>query len=297
MSGIVTPEAVRLDFDEANLGSRCLALLLDLLLQFTVLFTVLLAGTALAGATGEGLPEWVGVVLVLLLVFLVLWGYPVGSETLWRGRTLGKAALGLRVVTTEGAPVRFRHAAIRAALSLVDLWLTGGGAAVVSILATSRQQRLGDLVAGTLVLRERTAAGATAPVRFTVPPGAESYAATVDASGMTADDYATVRTFLLRATSLAPDARVRVGTDLARRVAAKLAHVPPAGVTPELFLTAAAARYQQRATRPATTPGPALSPARPDWAPPASPGATVPPAPRDGVDDGAPPGGGFVPPA
>jgi len=284
VSGIVTPEAVRLDFEEASIGSRCLALLLDLVLQFTVLFVVLLAGAALAGEFGEGLPEWVAIVLVLLLVFLVLWGYPVAMETLWRGRTIGKAALGLRVVTTEGAPVRFRHAAIRAALSVVDLWLTGGGAAVVSILATSRQQRLGDLVAGTLVLRERTAAGGATPVRFVVPPGAEGYAATVDASGMTADDYATVRTFLLRAGSLAPDARARVGTDLARRTAAKLAHVPPASVTPELFLTVAAARYQQRANRSA------------GWAPvpAAAAGGGAPPPP--GAADGGAPGGGFLPP-
>jgi len=251
VSGIVTPEAVRLDFDEASIGSRCLALLLDLTLQLAVLLMVSLLGTALAAATGDALPEWVGIVLVLLLVFAVLWGYPVASETLWRGRTIGKAALGLRVVTIEGAPVRFRHAAIRAALQLVDLWLTLGGAAVVAILATARQQRLGDLVAGTLVLRERTAAGPTAPVRFVVPAGAESYAATVDASGMTTDDYGVVRTFLLRATTLAPEARARVGTQLAQGIAAKLGHVPPAGVAPELFLTAAAARYQQRTAAPA----------------------------------------------
>jgi len=284
VSGIVTPEAVRLDFEEASIGSRCLALVIDLVLQVTVLFVVLLAGSALAGEIGEGLPEWVGIVLVLLLVFLVVWGYPVAMETLWRGRTIGKAALGLRVVTTEGAPVRFRHAAIRAALSVVDLWLTGGGAAVVSILATSRQQRLGDLVAGTLVLRERTAGGEATPVRFVVPPGAEAYAATVDASGMTADDYATVRTFLLRAGSLAPDARARVGTDLARRIAAKLAHVPPASVTPELFLTTAAARYQQRANRPS------------GWAPVPAPAAGGGEPPPPGAADGGP-GGGFLPPA
>ena len=320
MTGIVTPEAVRLDFESANLGSRCIALLLDLLLQGVVLVVVLSAGAALSSGIGDGLPDWVGIVMVLLLVFAVLWGYPIAFETLWRGRTLGKAAVGLRVVTREGAPVRFRHAAIRAALSLVDLWLTFGGAAVVSILATPRQQRLGDLVAGTLVLRERTAQRAPAPVRFAVPPGAESYAASIDASGMTADDYADVRAFLLRAASLAPDARARIGTQLARRVADKLAHTPPQGVTPELFLVAAATRYQQR-TQPGGTqaaprwpaagmpspaaPGPVAAPSGPPAAgmpPPAtpSPGAPQPSADAPASDPSAPgaeASGGFVPPA
>ena len=101
--------------------------------------------------------------LTFLLTFVVLWGYPTVMETLWRGRTIGKIALGLRVVTVEGAPVRFRHAAIRATLGLVDFLLTSGAGAVVSVLMTHRSQRLGDLVAGTVVLRERTGLRAPSP--------------------------------------------------------------------------------------------------------------------------------------
>ncbi len=80
--------------------------------------------------------------------------------------------MGLRVVTREGAPVQFRHAAIRAALGLIDFYLAFGGVAVISALVTREHQRLGDLVAGTLVLRERTGARAPTAVRFAVPAGA-----------------------------------------------------------------------------------------------------------------------------
>ena len=217
--GIVTPEAVRLEFDGANIGSRSLALLVDLLAQALVLTLLLVAQAALVDGIGAALPGWAGIVVTLLLVFVVVWGYPVAFETLWRGRTPGKAALGLRVVTVEGAPVRFRHAAIRALLALVDIYASAGGVAVLSVLCSSRQQRVGDLVAGTLVLREGRAGAAMTPVRFTVPPGAERYAGTVDPGGLTVQDYARVRQFLLRAEGLRPEARARLSADLARVVA------------------------------------------------------------------------------
>lgn len=253
-AGIVTPEAVRLEFEGASLGSRAPALMIDLLVEAVIFFGILLAGGGLSGAIGQA-PEWVGITLVILLTFATFWGYPVVFETVWRGRTPGKAAMGLRVVTKEGAPVRFRHAAIRAAFMLIDVFGTAGAAGVVSILATKRHQRLGDLVAGTLVLRERISEQRPAPVQFTVPPGAEGYAKTVDPGGLTPDDYATVRSFLLRASSLGADARARLGTSLAQRLAAKLSHTPPPGVSPELFLVVVAARYQQRFERRPGMPG------------------------------------------
>jgi hypothetical protein len=178
--------------------------------------------------------------------------------------------------------VRFRHAAVRAALSLVDFLLTAGAAAVVSALVTERSQRLGDLVAGTIVLRERTGAGRPAVAAFDIPPGAESYAATIDASGMQASDYAAIRSFLLRAPRLAPPARADLAERLAGPLAARLAHRPPAGTSPELFLACAAARYQQRAGGP-----PARAPEAPGEPPPL-PGPPEPP--RAGPGDFAPPG-------
>lgn len=287
-TGIVTPEAVRLEFEGANLGSRTLAALIDRFIQTAAFITLLLFGVFLTDRPELALPEWVGVVAVLLLVFALTWGYPVAFETLWRGRTPGKAALGLRVVTTEGAPVRFRHAAIRAILALVDFYVSAGAVAVLSVLLSKRQQRLGDLVAGTLVLRERTAAGAVRPVQFTVPRGAEAYATTVDPSGLTGDDYGALRAFLLRASTLGTDARAGLGTDLATRLAAKVGHTPPPGVSPELFLVVLAARYQERSGAAALAGQPSAMPPPQDLAPIAVPQAP-PPASQ--------PGTGFTPPS
>src|SRR5512132_1702720 len=151
---MVTPEAVALEFRTANVGSRILAYLVDQLVVFGVIVIAAIAlGLLAAGSdsVGAGLPEWVAATLVLLLISIWYFGYPIAMETLWHGRTLGKAVLGLRVVTSEGAPVRFRHAAIRAFLGVVDFLLTSGFAAVVAILASRNNQRLGDMVAGTLV--------------------------------------------------------------------------------------------------------------------------------------------------
>jgi uncharacterized RDD family membrane protein YckC len=251
-AGVVTPEAVRLEFQAANVGSRSAAFLLDFAIQGTVFF-------ALAFAVGllddrVGLPSWVGVTIFSVLAFLLLFGYPIAFETLTRGRSPGKAALGLRVVTVEGAPERFRHAAIRAVLGLVDFFLLFGGAAVVTTLVTARHQRLGDLVAGTLVLRERQVGATSAPVRFEVPRGAESVAEQIDASGLRPEDHELVRAFLLRAPSLSAARRHAVAVDVVVAIAPRLRAEPPHDVPPETYLRCVAARYQQRGARPAAPP-------------------------------------------
>ena len=302
---VVTPEAVALEFEAAGIGSRALALAIDLLLQLAVITGAFIAVQLVFDGAGAAVPDWVAVSVSLLIVFATFWGYPVVFETLWRGRTLGKAAMGLRVVTREGAPVRFRHAAIRAALTVVDFWIAFGGVAVVSALVTREHQRLGDLVAGTLVLRERTGARAPSAVQFTVPPGAEGYAATIDPSGLTVDDYAAVRGFLLRAVDLPDDVRADLARRLANPIAQRLGHHPPEGVTPELFLACAAARFQERGgagARRAPAPPHATRAEGTGGAHPPRPGVTmpVPPAPPSAAPEGRPSGsptaGGFAPP-
>jgi uncharacterized RDD family membrane protein YckC len=252
--GVVTPEAVRLQFSEANIGSRGVAFFVDVsvlsifLLVFNTAVGFLLAGTA--GA----IPGWVAVTALVVVNFLVLFGYPITFETLMKGRTPGKSVMGLRVVTVEGAPVGFRHAAIRAALALVDFALTAGLAAVFATLLSRRHQRLGDMVAGTVVLRERTGEDLPWASQFTVPRGAESYAVTIDPSGLSPHDYQLVRSFLLRARNLVPEPRQEIGQRLARGLADKLHHQRPSTVSAELFLSCLAARYQQQHWRPEQAP-------------------------------------------
>jgi len=268
-TGIVTPEAVVLAFETAGLGSRMIARILDLLVQ-AVALTIVFAGSAALGNTPVGLAG------VYFGLFAVLFVYPVAIETLWRGKSLGKAAMGLRVVTVEGAPIRFRHALIRGAFSIIDLYMSSGAVGVFTILGTKRNQRLGDLVAGTIVLRERTGAAAPSAATFWVPRGWETYAATLDVSGLTATEYQAVRSFLLRAPTLDPWTRDRVARDLANPVTTRLRHAPPPGVPAEGFLACVAALYQQRQRRVAP-------PVAGSWPPP--PG----PPPPVAAESGSPP--------
>src|SRR6266508_1575193 len=117
---------------------------------------------------------------------------------------------------------------------------------VASILVIRDNQRLGDLLAGTLVLRERSGLPAPAPVSFDVPAGLEPFTATLDVSGLTIEQYQAVRTFLLRTPSLAPQPRASLALQLASPLAERLRPPPPAGVPPELYLRCVAAAYQRR---------------------------------------------------
>jgi uncharacterized RDD family membrane protein YckC len=256
---LVTPEAVALEFRTANLGSRILAYLIDMVVVVAGIVAGLFAVALLGQASDVVVPDWVALTIVLVLLPAWWLGYFIAFETLWRGRTLGKAALGLRVVTKEGAPVRFRHAAVRGLLGLVDFLIMGGFFAVVFILFSRDNQRLGDMVAGTLVLRERSALATPAPVSFAPPPGLEHYTATLDPSGVGTEEYQAVRTFLLRAASLPPGPRSALALQLANPLAARLRPPPPAGVSPELYLHCVAAAYQQR-QRLAASPGLAAAP-------------------------------------
>lgn len=188
---VVTPEAVVLDVRTAGLGSWALARALDGLIQFVVLTVFFIVMAFFGGGVV------VAVVLLAVLTMVVL-GYPIVWEWLWRGRTPGKAALGLRVVTREGAPIRFRHAAVRGILGLLEVTLLPV-VGVLSMLVSRNDQRLGDLAAGTIVIRERATGRSPAPVVFYPPPGWESFVASLDVSGMAPAEYGMVRSFLLRA--------------------------------------------------------------------------------------------------
>lgn len=273
--GIVTPEAVVLDFETAGIASRALARVLDALIQAAALLALVLLAA--------NLPGTVAVVVAIVGVAAIVLGYPILCETLMRGRSPGKAALGLRVVTIEGAPVSARHAFIRSALGIVDFLLPPGGLfATISALVSPRGQRLGDLVAGTIVLRERTATAPAMAVWFNPPAGLEGYAQTLDVTSVTDGQFAVVRSFLLRVHELAPEARSAMSLRLATPIAAAMHHRAPAGVPPELFLVSVAAAYQRRRSGapPAASPPPAGAPNLPQpppTVPAAGPGAYVPP--------------------
>jgi uncharacterized RDD family membrane protein YckC len=294
---LVTPEAVVLQFETAGLGSRILARALDTVIQVAFLLALLLVLALFRAASGAATGT-AFLIIFLFGLFLDLFVYSAFLETVWRGQTIGKRALGLRVVTREGAPIHFRHAAIRSALWLVDgLLFAGPTIGVGTMLLTRQSLRTGDMVAGTIVVRERSGARAPTAVTFAVPPGCEPYVASIDVGGLTAELYEAVRSFLLRGGSLAPQVRLPLAVSFARPVAARIRHNPPAWVGPELFLACVAAAYQRRYGAPAPAPvsngwGPPTSGAAPPgWYPPPVP------QPSNPLPTPVPDGGGFTAPS
>jgi len=238
---VVTPEAVPLDLETATVGSRGLAYLVDLLIWGSGLLALTLAQVVLGSA---GFAPG-GMALLLVAAFVLQFGYPIGFETLWRGRTPGKAAMRLRVVTDEGAPVGFRHATLRAVVGVLELLGTLGAVAVVASLVSRRGQRLGDLAAGTIVVREAGRSAVVAVERFDAPPGLEGYVSGLDASALGPRDYVTVREALHRLPSMAPAARQRVAAEIARPLAARVSPPPPPGLPPETWLLCLAAALRR----------------------------------------------------
>jgi uncharacterized RDD family membrane protein YckC len=238
--GIVTPEAVVLDLETAGVASRALAGIIDLFVQVGLLFV----GSIVIGMAGL-LDSSAWTAFSILLAFITM-GYPVLFEMLWRGQTIGKRSMGLRAITVEGAPVRLRHVMLRMMGGLVDRYLPPiGVTGVLLVLGTSRHQRVGDLLAGTIVVRDPGRSFLPQAVWFPVPQGLEQYAATIDPTAMTDAHYTVIRSFLVRNRELSPDARYALALDLAGRIAAVVRHERPRHVHPESFLLCVISRYQR----------------------------------------------------
>lgn len=291
----VTGEAVVLELRLAKLASRSLALGIDLAVQLSVF----LVGTFVVAGVVSFVDDALATALALVFYVAVIVGYPVAMETATRGRTLGKMALGLRVVREDGGPIRFRHALVRGLLSVVEIWLTFGSVALITSLASPRGKRLGDLLAGTVVVRERI------PVRGTpmaaMPPPLAAWAGGLDLSQVPDDLALAARQFLARADELAPEVRDRMGARIAGSLAAVTAPPPPPGTPPWAFLSAVLAERRRRElerlganvtapTAPRPAPGPPPGPAPGQWGPPppATPSNPAAPAPQDSPF--APPG-------
>ena len=241
MSQLVTGEAVVLDLRPAALPSRLLAGVLDVLLQFLVLVVF----GSLATAVSLDLSEAAVEALSLIVIVAVLIFYPVTFETLMRGRTPGKAAMGLRVVRDDGGPIGFRQALVR---GLTGAFLERPGLslftiAVVTSLLNEQGKRLGDLLAGTVVLRERVSVrgGRVAGM----PPPLVGWAAGLDLSGLPDSLALSIRQFLSRADELTETAREDLGGKLVRAVTDAVG-APPPGTPGWAVLSAVLAERHRR---------------------------------------------------
>jgi uncharacterized RDD family membrane protein YckC len=230
---IATPEGVELELTLAGAGSRFVSALADLAIQATILAA---AGLAVGGLDLlGGVPANRGAAAAVYAVasFVVVTGYDIGFEVLASGRTPGKRLNRLRVVRSGGEPVGFVTSAIRNTLRLVDFLPFAYVLGAVTILATRRNQRLGDLAAGTLVVREGGAATIAGSVAEAAPaPAAVSW----DTSAVTADETAAVRRFLERRWEIDLSSRRELARTFASRLRPKVAGVP-ADIDEEEFLT------------------------------------------------------------
>lgn len=298
MSDLVVGEAVVLELRLAKLASRSLAIAIDLAVQVSLL----IAGLIYVVIVSSPVDEALFAAIVLVFYVAVILGYPVAFETLTRGRSLGKLALGLRVVREDGGPIRFRHAFVRGLLGVVEFWLTFGAVALITSLASVRGKRLGDFLAGTVVIRERVPAQG-APVAA-MPPQLAGWAAGLDLSRVPDDLALAARQYLSRARDMTPEVRDAMGGRLAGAVAAVTSPPPPPGVPAWAFLAAVLAERRRREsarlqpstgmTGPTITPygvqQPATQPEKVAPQPPApSPTPPAPPVPPG-------PDGGFAPP-
>ncbi len=276
MSVLVTGEAVALDLQPAALPSRVVAAAIDALGQLLVLGVVAVLATAASVELSDAAAAALGI-LVLVLTLIV---YPVAFETLLRGRTPGKAAMGLRVVRDDGGPIGFRQALVR---GLAGAFLERPGlslffAGVITSLLNPQGKRLGDLLGGTVVVRERVAVQGGSMA--TMPPALAGWAAGLDLSGVSTDLALSVRQFVSRADSLTPAAREELGGRLVGAVTAAVGPAPegaPGWAVLSAVLAERRRREEQRlAVRPSAAPTTAAQ-APADAPPPATEGGFVAP--------------------
>jgi len=247
---VVTGEAVVLDLTVARFPSRILALLIDILVQLPGLIFV----AVVVSASGSSHLNGASAAAVYLVGFLfVVIGYPVIFETLSRGKTLGKMALGIRVVGDDGSPERFRQALIRAlSAAFIEVWLfpvnlIGIPAGLITSMVSAKGKRLGDMFAGTFVIQERVAARPDlAPVFTVIPPPLLGWAQHLELSRLSDQTAAAANGFLRRYHDLRPAAREQLGMQLASAVAAQVSPPPPPGTDAASFLAAVLAVRRER---------------------------------------------------
>jgi uncharacterized RDD family membrane protein YckC len=234
---VATPEGVTIELVLAGLGSRFVARLLDTLIQLLIII-------ALAWGVGVTHAHGAPVAFALVAIFLVMLVYDVPFEVLNNGRTIGKLAAGIRVVEMSGEPISLLGSLIRNLLRLVDFLPLFYVVGSISIVSTGRDQRLGDLAAGSVVARDRFVS-AVNPLLAPLTVPAEAVAMW-DVSAVDGQDLATIRHFLDRRLSLPWPVRMYFANAISARVGPHIAGLP-ANAHPEYVLEGIVVAKQRRA--------------------------------------------------
>ncbi|MFN8526700.1 MAG: RDD family protein [Chloroflexota bacterium] len=243
--GLQTPEQVELEYDVAGLGSRFTACMIDSTLQAAVMLAVVMVAGFAAGVTGwigqrllRSLDSWVLALFlgaIVLLLFLILWGYFLFFEIVWNGQSPGKRMLGIRVMSTGGEPITVAQSLVRNLVRLVDFLPSSYVVGAACVLLTRHSQRLGDLAAGTMVVRvhrEESPRVVPTPAQL-LPPQAVRL--------LTTEDVALAREFVLRRHDLTAERRRELLAQLATRWRAQLGATLTTVSDEELAIQVAAA--------------------------------------------------------
>jgi uncharacterized RDD family membrane protein YckC len=261
---IQTPESIELDFALGGVGSRVLAWIIDqviLLLSWTLISLLLLylyenlLGPALEAnfpAAMNRVGQWIAAIYGLF-TFALFNGYFIIFETAWQGQTPGKRIAEIRVVQDNGQPIRLPQAALRSLMNIVDLTVFFIG--LILVIFSRSEKRLGDLIAGTLVIQDESLATAPQPQALRteeITPASKALAhrllAEDNLKNVTADQYFTLRNFIQQRNQLSPRVRIQTAAKLADQllpVVLPTAPVLPTEVIEEEFLMAVYLAYRR----------------------------------------------------
>ncbi|MBE9156838.1 RDD family protein [Nodosilinea sp. LEGE 06152] len=249
---IRTPESVELEFVLAGVGSRAVALTLDYLclgaglvgltLVYSFLLVRLLAVDTVLSIPSETVQLWVTAIAAVLAFFLYI-GYFALFETWWYGQTPGKRCAKIRVIRDDGQPERLPQATLRSLLRPIDDILFIG---FFCILLSKTEKRVGDWLAGTLVVQTDPVTNSQIRVPERSQAIGKDLLALVEITRLSPDDFATVREFLQRRQAMSPKAKTLVSDQLARRFRGQLGlETLPTEMTTDTFLEAIYFAYQE----------------------------------------------------
>ena len=237
---IDTPEQISLEFNLASAGSRFLALAIDTALQVAGFLVLVLGAFGLSLipvlVSGSGAVRTWGLALLLLIGFVIYYGYFAIFEALWSGQTPGKRTIGLRVIGISGRPITVYEAILRNVVRIADQLPGLYAIGILTVFLTSKHQRLGDLAAATVVVHERpierdAAAWETRAVR-----------ARYGSSRLASEDLAVVEAFLRRRSELPDSRREQSAAQIAEHIRTRL-NATTADAD-EIFLEDVAAEYR-----------------------------------------------------
>jgi len=238
---IDTPEQIALEFPLAGAGSRFLALAIDTFVQLVGFLGLGLFAFAALWFRSLGLgtlATWLAAAL-LLLAFFLYYGYFAAFEAMWGGQTPGKRAVGLRVISVSGQPITTFDAVLRNLLRIVDQMPGIYAVGVLSIFFSSRNQRLGDIVAGTVVVQEQG-------IRRSSAQSTQPSATRLGAARLSAEEVQVIETFLSRREDLPEYMRLRTAGQLADRIRQRLEIATGTHRDNEALIETVAAEYRRR---------------------------------------------------